>query len=51
MNNCISIVHVNFRPGEKHKEDKYYQTKHNKVVVSEMSFGEYIEKELRKAGR
>lgn len=49
---------IGFRPNEKDRHDKYCrcpkcyrETKHYKVENSELSFGEYINKELRKAGR
>lgn len=49
---------ISFKPGEKNRHDKYCrcpkcyrETKHIKIVNSELSFGECMNKELRKAGR
>mgnify|MGYP000241149868 CR=1 FL=1 len=58
--NCyIPMVQViGFRPNEKDRHDKYCrcpkcyrETKHYKVENSELSFREYMNKELRKAGK
>lgn len=49
---------MSFQPGERNRHDRYCrcpkcyrETKHIKVMNSELSFGEYMNKELRKAGR
>ena len=49
---------IGFRPNEKNKHDRFCrcpkckrETKHIKIDNSELSFGEYIEREIRKAGR
>lgn len=49
---------MSFQPGERNRLDRYCrcpkcyrETKHIKVMNSELSFGEYMNKELRKAGR
>ena len=58
--NClIPMVEImSFQPGERNRHDRYFrcpkcyrETKHIKVMNSELSFGEYMNKELRKAGR
>lgn len=58
--NClIPMVEImSFQQGERNRHDRYCkclkckrETKHVKVMNSELSFGEYINNELRKAGR
>lgn len=55
----IPMVEVmSFQPNRKSRHDKYCrcpkcyrETNHVKVMNSELTFGEYINKELRKVGR
>ena len=49
---------MSFQPGERNRHDRYCkcpkckrETKHIKIMNSELTFGEYINKELRKVGR
>lgn len=49
---------MSFQPGERNRHDRYCkcpkckrETKHIKVMNSELSFGEYMNKEIQKAGR
>ena len=49
---------MSFQPKERNRHDRYCkcpkckrETKRIKVMNSELSFGEYMNKELRKAGR
>lgn len=51
--NClIAMVEImSFQPGERNRQKCKRETKHIKVMNSELSFGEYMNKELRKAGR
>lgn len=58
--NCLiaMVETMSFQPKERNRHDRYCkcpkckrETKHIKVMNSELSFGEYMNKELRKAGR
>ena len=49
---------MSFRPGERNRHDRYCkcpkckrETKHIKIMNSELSFGEYMNKEIQKADR
>ena len=49
--NCLipMVETMSFQQGERNRHKR--ETKHIKVMNSELSFGEYMNKELRKAGR
>lgn len=58
--NCLipMVETISFQSNEKNRHDRYCkcpkcykETKHIKVMNSELSLGEYMNKELRKAGR
>ena len=58
--NCLIPMSeaISFRPGEKNRHDKYCkcpkcrrETKHVKVMNSELTFGECMNKEIQKVGR
>ena len=53
----LMVETMSFQPGERNRHEYCKcpkckrETKHIKVMNSELSFGEYMNKELRKAGR
>ncbi len=49
---------ISFRPGERNRHDEYCrcpkcyrETKRTKIMNSELTFGEYMDKEIQKAGK